>query len=242
MTDSTDVLEKEPVTEEYSEATSEAMQDLPDGLSTAGSDAEQAHDQGFVNNPEDPGHWPEDIDDLYFHPSQGHPGHETRESEEAIHEMDRAMEMFTGTWEHEGHLAAPEARRGYHLRWIASAARGKSDAKNWYRRYRQGWRPVNPDHIPGAFQKFPIGKMGSMNVIQSSGMVLCEIPKQAIALRETQQKRLRERQNSAMDVEAQTFHSQQVARFGETIAKPVEREEQSETYSWSRKAQMAKET
>lgn len=79
-------------------------------------------------------------------------------------------------WVQGGSLEAPKARPGYTQRWIRVASKGKDDAINISKKFREGWKPRPADTVPAHYQTAKIEHGRYAGFIGVEGMVLCELP------------------------------------------------------------------
>ena len=79
-------------------------------------------------------------------------------------------------WVQGGSLEAPKARPGYTQRWIRVATKGKDDAINISKKFREGWKPRPADTVPEHYQTAKIEHGRYAGFIGVEGMVLCELP------------------------------------------------------------------
>jgi len=79
-------------------------------------------------------------------------------------------------WVQGGSLVAPKPRPGYVQRWIRMGVKGKDDAVNISRKFREGWQPRAADTVPSSYQTAKIGHGRFAGFIGVEGMLLCELP------------------------------------------------------------------
>lgn len=79
-------------------------------------------------------------------------------------------------WVQGGSLVAPPPRPGYVQRWIRVTSRGKDDAINISRKWREGWKPRAADTMPKSYQTAKLEHGRFAGYIGVEGMVLCELP------------------------------------------------------------------
>lgn len=96
----------------------------------------------------------------------------TQESREA----NPAREQENTPWVQGGSLEAPKARPGYTQRWIRVSSKGKDDAINISKKFREGWKPRPADTVPAHYQTAKIEHGRYAGFIGVEGMVLCELP------------------------------------------------------------------
>ena len=79
-------------------------------------------------------------------------------------------------WVQGGSLEAPKARPGYTQRWIRVATKGKDDAINISKKFREGWKPRSADTVPEHYRTAKIEQGRYAGFIGVEGMILCELP------------------------------------------------------------------
>ena len=79
-------------------------------------------------------------------------------------------------WVQGGSLEAPKARPGYTQRWLRVAVKGKDDAINISKKFREGWKPRPADTVPLHYQTAKIEHGRFAGFIGVEGMILCEMP------------------------------------------------------------------
>ena len=91
-------------------------------------------------------------------------------SETRVHETEATP------WIQGGSLVAPPSRPGYVQRWIRVSTKGKDDAPNVSRKFREGWKPRPADTVPASYQtaRMEHGKFAGNIMVE--GMLLCELP------------------------------------------------------------------
>lgn len=79
-------------------------------------------------------------------------------------------------WVQGGSLTAPKPRPGYVQRWIRVGVKGKDDAKNVSKSFREGWKPRDAASVPKNWHtaKAEHGKFAGYILVE--GMLLCELP------------------------------------------------------------------
>ena len=99
-------------------------------------------------------------------------GTRAQEQREAVRVHETEDET---SWVQPTSLQAPKPRPGYVQRWIRAAVKGKDDATNVSRKWREGWKPRPADTVPASFE-LPAISGGRWNgCIMVEGMILCEM-------------------------------------------------------------------
>jgi len=126
-------------------------------------------------------------------------------------------------WRRPTALDAPPPRTGFVQRWVRMSIRSDKDTVNWSNKFREGWRPRQPDTLPDDFRHLT-GSMeaASSGLIIVGGLVLCEMPAQMMASKRRAIRDLVEKQNQSVRTETDNV-SREGARIG---APPVVRDEQ----------------
>ncbi len=114
-----------------------------------------------------------------------------RADEARTNEAPRA-ETRAREWVRPSQLEAPEPRPGYRQKWIRMALHGKEEPHHVANRTREGWEPRKADTAPD----FPSSKEG---LIETGGLILCEMPEPMVEQRNAYYQRKNELQNSAVE-------------------------------------------
>lgn len=108
-----------------------------------------------------------------------------------------------GGWQEPKNLDAPPPRPGYVQRWIRLDDRGGKDGLNFNNKMREGWRPRALETVPEKYRDFPTLKHSSLgDVIYVGGLVLCEMSVQQAKSRNGQVRHRINRQNRAVETDA----------------------------------------
>ena len=134
------------------------------------------------------------------------PAHEKREAEARVYEDVHDEE--DAPWIRGASLAAPPPRKGMDQRWIRFAIRGNSDATNWSRKMREGWKPRAADTVPASFAMPTIDHGQFKGLIGVEGSVLCERPMSMSKRREKHFADVTQKRTDAINSDLQKLNEQ----------------------------------
>ena len=95
---------------------------------------------------------------------------------QGMREVEKVHSTEETPWVQGGSLAAPKPRPGYVQRWIRGSIKGKDDAVNISRKFREGWKPRPADTVPSTYQQAKMEHGKFSGYIMVEGMILCELP------------------------------------------------------------------
>lgn len=138
--------------------------------------------------------------------------HPTRETE--IRSNTTVHEPSDQPWVRPASLEAPPPRKGMVQRWIRVGVRGKDDATNASRKFREGWQPRKADTVP---TDFPLPRIESgrfAGCIGVEGSILCEMPVERNEQRNKYYADIRDRATQAINDQLENASAQAGHGFG----------------------------